>query len=84
MAVLVNIGALSINQNTTNAGVFSGEIVQQGWNSSLKTNTAFVITGQFNWSFNNINLINDPDGIDAPFLDANVNATTAPVILKAT
>ena len=84
MAVLVNIGALTVNQISTNAGIFSGEFVQLGWNSSIKTNTGFLISGHLNWFFNNINLISDPDGIDAPFWDANVNATTSAVILKGT
>jgi hypothetical protein len=84
MAVFINFGVIVVNNLSSNAGIFFGENVQQGWNSPTKTNQALNIFGIGCVSLNNININSDPDGIDTPNIDNNLNATTAPVILKAT
>jgi hypothetical protein len=82
MAVFLHIDNQVINQISMSAGVFSGENVQQGWSSTTKSNNALRITGQRNLAVNNINIINDPDLIDTPNISPNIDATTAPAILR--
>lgn len=84
MAVIINFGALVINNLTNATGVFFGENVQQGWNSPSKSNQALRIYGTGCVSLNNINILNDPDAVDTPTIDNNLNMPAAPVIVKAT
>jgi hypothetical protein len=82
MAVLLSIGSQIINQLSTAAGIFSGENVQQGWDSTTKANNALYITGQLNLSVANINIVYDPDLLDNPIVAPNVDVTTSPAIFK--
>ncbi|HBF37193.1 MAG TPA: hypothetical protein DDW50_07715 [Firmicutes bacterium] len=84
MAVFINFGVMVINNLSNNAGVFFGENVQQGWSSPAKTNQALNIFGVGCVSLNNINIVSDPDGVDMPAIDNNMNTPVAPVIVKAT
>ncbi|MGE5606754.1 MAG: hypothetical protein ACM3YE_13825 [Bacteroidota bacterium] len=84
MAVFVNFGVIVVNSLANDAGIFFGENVQQGWNSPAKTNQGLNIFGNGNLTVNNININSDPDLIDTPTYFNNLNAPTAPVILKGT
>lgn len=82
MAVFINFGLIIINNMTNDAGLFFGENVQQGWDSPAKTNQALNMFGVGTISINNININTDPDLVDTPSTNTNLNAQTAPVILK--
>ncbi|HBE80011.1 MAG TPA: hypothetical protein DDW65_19860 [Firmicutes bacterium] len=83
MAVFINFGVMVINSLANDAGIFFGENVQQGWSSPAKTNQALSIFGLGCVSLNNININSDPDVVDTPIMDNNLNIPTAPVIVKA-
>ncbi len=82
MAIFLTIGSQIVNHMASNSGIFCGENVQQGWSTTVKSNTSVFFSGQFSALINNINLVSDPDFIDFPTNEPNVDATTAPVILK--
>ena len=83
MAVFINFGLIIINNLASNAGLFFGENVQQGWDSPTKTNQALNMFGVGTISINNININDDPDLIDTPNIYNNLNAPAAPVIVMA-
>lgn len=82
MAVFINFGLIIVNNLANAAGIFFGENVQQGWDSPAKTNQALNMFGVGTISINNININSDPDFIDTPTTNNNLNAEPAPVILK--
>jgi hypothetical protein len=82
MAVFINFGVIVVNNLTNNAGIFFGENVQQGWISPAKTNYGLNIFGNGNLTVSNINITSDPDFVDTPTCNTNLNAPAAPVILK--
>ncbi len=83
MAVFINFGVIAVNVLSNNTGVFFGENVQQGWNSPSKSNQAQRLYGTGCITINNININTDPDCVDTPTIDNNLNMPTAPVIVKA-
>ncbi len=82
MAVFINFGVMVVNTIETNAGLFFGENVQQGWDAPSKTNQALAIYGAGCISVGNVNIVSDPDVVDTPTMHNNLNAPPAPVILK--
>ena len=83
MAVFINFGVMVVNVLSNNTGIFFGENAQQGWNSPSKSNQAQRLYGVGCVSVNNININSDPDGVDTPNIDNNINMPGAPVIVKA-
>lgn len=82
MAVFINFGVIIVNNLASDSGFFFGENVQQGWNAPAKTNQAINMFGVGTISINNINITSDPDLVDTPSPNSNLNAEPAPVILK--
>ncbi|KKM11559.1 hypothetical protein SY88_07600 [Clostridiales bacterium PH28_bin88] len=83
MAVFIKFGAISVDSMENNSGVFFGENVQLGWDSHAKNNQAVgPIAGKVIFITNPINILKDPDIIDAPINDQDIEVSTAPSILK--
>jgi hypothetical protein len=66
------VGAININMQNTNAGVFFGENQQSGWSSHRKTDNG---VGQQNGIFSstaNLTFINDNDVNDGNIFDPDI------------
>ncbi len=77
LAVAINIGFLNVGGIQSDAGVFFGQNMQNGWDSHSKSNQAGPSAGgYFNTVWSYINLLSDPDVIDVPIMDQDIKSPT--------
>lgn len=85
VAAYVNFSALNINTISNASGVFTGENVQQGWGSHSKNNQCLGdLNGNANLIANPLNCIFDPDLMDSPINDQDIQGSAGPGITKLT
>ncbi|MDH7578352.1 MAG: hypothetical protein QHH75_11180 [Bacillota bacterium] len=82
MAVFTSFGAIVVTSVSRSSGIFFGENVQAGWDSHSKTNDGFSITGNALPVIAPLVIINDPDVIDSPINDQDIEGSVGPSILK--
>ncbi|RIV17328.1 hypothetical protein D2Q93_15510 [Alicyclobacillaceae bacterium I2511] len=80
----VNVNVISMSQNSLL--IFGPHNVVYGLSSHEKANTGFGSVGSHNVILQNVSIVYDPDGLDTPIDDRDINiyapvqpATTAPV-----
>ena len=77
MPVWFQIGYMKVGAMQSDAGVFMGENIQNGWDSHTKSNQAgSSATGDYNYLPTVLNIVNDPDLIDVPINDQDVKSPT--------
>ncbi|WP_106497499.1 hypothetical protein [Lentibacillus sp. Marseille-P4043] len=74
MALKIIYNTNLLNTALDNAGVFNGENQGFGWNSHFKQNQNANLTGFFNPSTGNVNILRDNDGFDATINDQDAAA----------
>lgn len=77
MSVAIQIGLINIGGMQSDAGVFFGQNMQNGWDSHSKSNQSGPsASGFYNYVSSYINLISDPDVIDVPIFDQDIKSPT--------
>ncbi|MCL6445018.1 MAG: hypothetical protein K6T83_16450 [Alicyclobacillus sp.] len=77
MAVAIQIGFIKVGAIQSDAGVFFGQNMQNGWDSHTKSNSAGPsASGTFNVLPAYFNLVYDPDFIDVPINDQDIKSPT--------
>lgn len=69
MAFNINLNAINIGSVQNNAGVFTGENQQFGWDTHQKQSSNAFLVGTFNTAPYNMNIITDNDVFDTPIGD---------------
>lgn len=76
MPAFISFGAIYVNTQENSAGIFFGETVANGWDAHSKNNQALgQIFGNGVVVLTPINLLNDPDVLDAIMSDPDVEAS---------
>lgn len=73
MAVMNNIGAITVSSNANNSGVFSGENNLPSWTTNQKRTYGFVTNGISEFVLTNLVLQNDSDLLDTPINNPNIS-----------
>lgn len=77
MPVIISIGFMKVGAMQSDAGVFFGENMQNGWDSHSKLNVSGGQTsGDHNYLPTFINFLYDPDVIDVPINDQDIKSPT--------
>lgn len=77
MSVALQIGLINVGGMQSDAGIFFGQNMQNGWDSHGKTNQAGPsVTGFFNHVSSYLNILSDPDIIDVPINDQDIKSPT--------
>ncbi|MBX5437153.1 MAG: hypothetical protein IRZ33_08045 [Alicyclobacillaceae bacterium] len=77
MAVAFQIGLLKIGAMQSDAGLFFGQNIQNGWDSHSKHNAAGgSASGNWNVIPCVFNVVWDPDWIDVPINDQDIKSPT--------
>lgn len=77
VSVAIQIGFMKVGAMQSDAGVFFGQNIQNGWDAHSKTNNAGGITaGDYNHIQAMMNLVYDPDVIDVPINDQDIKSPT--------
>jgi len=85
MAVLIVNGITQVNQFRTNANMFQGKGVANGWTMNAKSNFGIgQVAGNFNSFITGTIITNDPDLVDTPIADAKVQGFIGPEIMEVT
>ena len=72
MAISIVFGAINVNTQSENAGIFLGANNQVGWDSHSKGSNGNGSFSGSNISFNNVNILIDNDLVDSPINDQDV------------
>ncbi|MDZ5471487.1 hypothetical protein SM124_06970 [Bacillus sp. 31A1R] len=81
MAVNILFNAINVAQFQSNSGLFIGTNNAAGWNSPQKLNQGIAGNGQGNITTGNVNIVSDPDGVDLPNTDPDVQPSFQPQVL---
>jgi len=77
VAVAIQIGFMKVGAMQSDAGVFFGQNIQNGWDSHSKQNTAGgSVSGDYNVLPTLMNYVYDPDFIDVPINDQDIKSPT--------
>ncbi|UOE92144.1 MULTISPECIES: hypothetical protein [Bacillaceae] len=72
MAVNVLFNGINVGQFQSGSGIFFGTNNATGWNSPQKLNQIIASNGQGNIISGNLGIVNDPDGVDNPSADPDI------------
>ncbi|MCL6515802.1 hypothetical protein [Alicyclobacillus sp.] len=75
--VALQIGFMKVGAMQSDAGVFFGQNIQNGWDSHGKSNHAGQsASGDLNWMMAWNNVLFDPDAVDSPIVDPDIKSPT--------
>ncbi|MDQ0188401.1 hypothetical protein JI721_15785 [Alicyclobacillus cycloheptanicus] len=77
MPVMISIGFMKVGAMQSDAGIFFGENMQNGWDSHAKSNiSGGQPSGDYNYMPTWVNYLYDPDVIDVPINDQDIKSPT--------
>lgn len=78
MPDVIIFNTIAANGMETNAAIFVGDNSAGGWDSHNKNQASIqFVFGAFNTFPANVNIVNDPDFIDTPITDQDIEGSTS-------